>query len=81
MDRFAVETPRTKLLAQKLAGMGLKDVLIVTHSVDENLYLSSRNLPRVLIVEPKNADPVSLLRFENTLLTKDALAKMQEMLV
>jgi large subunit ribosomal protein L4 len=81
VESFALEAPKTKLLARKLAGMGLKQVLIVTDCVDENLYLSSRNLPQVLIVEPKNADPVSLLRFENTLLTKNAVAKMQEMLV
>jgi large subunit ribosomal protein L4 len=48
--------------------------------VDDNLYLSSRNLPTVLVVEPRHADPVSLLRFEKTILTKAAVAKMQEML-
>jgi large subunit ribosomal protein L4 len=58
----------------------LGEVLIVTDSVDENLLLSSRNLPTVLVVEPRNADPVSLLRFEKTLLTRGAVAKMQEML-
>ena len=68
-------------LAQKLKGMGLDEVLIVTDSVDENLLLSSRNLPHVLVVEPRNADPVSLLRFEKTLITRGAVAKMQEMLV
>jgi large subunit ribosomal protein L4 len=80
VETFAVEAPKTRLLAQKLKGMGLEDVLIVTDSVDENLIMSSRNLPRVLVVEPKNADPISLLRFEKTLITRDAVAKMQEML-
>ena len=81
VESFAVDTPKTKLLAQKLKGMGLDEVLIVTDSVDENLLLSSRNLPNVLVVEPRNADPVSLLRFEKTLITRGAVAKMQEMLV
>ena len=80
VESFAVATPKTKLLAQKLKGMGLDEVLIVTDSVDENLLLSARNLPRVLVVEPRNADPVSLLRFEKTLITRSAVAKMQEML-
>jgi large subunit ribosomal protein L4 len=81
VESFAVDTPKTKLLAQKLKGMGLDEVLIVTDSVDENLMLSSRNLPHVLVVEPRDADPVSLLRFEKTLITRGAVAKMQEMLV
>ena len=60
--------------------MGLNDVLVITDSVDENLYLSSRNLPNVLVVEPRNADPVSLLRYEKTIVTRGALAKIEELL-
>jgi large subunit ribosomal protein L4 len=80
VENFAIASPKTKLLAQKLKGMGLDEVLVITDSVDENLYLSSRNLPHVLIVEPRNADPVSLLQFEKTIVTRGALAKIEEML-
>jgi large subunit ribosomal protein L4 len=80
VENFAVASPKTKLLAQKLKGMGLEEVLVITDSVDENLYLSSRNLPNVLVVEPRNADPVSLLRFQKTIVTRGALAKIEEML-
>jgi large subunit ribosomal protein L4 len=80
VETFALEQPKTKLLAQKLKGMGFESVLVITDSVDENLYLSSRNLPNVLVVEPKNADPVSLLKFEKIVLTKGAVAKIEEML-
>jgi large subunit ribosomal protein L4 len=80
VETFALAQPKTKLLAQKLKGMGLDSVLVITDSVDENLYLSSRNLPNVLVVEPKNADPVSLLKFEKIVLTKGAVAKIEEML-
>jgi len=80
VDTFALAQPKTKLLAQKLKGMGLDSVLVITDSVDENLYLSSRNLPNVLVIEPKNADPVSLLKFEKIVLTKGAVAKIEEML-
>ncbi|HMK24183.1 MAG TPA: 50S ribosomal protein L4 [Terriglobales bacterium] len=80
VESFALEQPRTKLLAQKLKGMGLTSVLFITDSVNQNLYLSSRNLPNVLVVEPKNADPLSLLKFEKTLLTRGAVTKFEEML-
>ncbi len=82
IDGLAVEAPKTKLLAEKIKGMGLQDarVLIITDSIDENLYLSSRNLPNVLVVEAHQADPVSLVRFPQVLVTRGAIAKIEEML-
>ena len=55
--------------------MGFDDVLIVTDELDENLLLSSRNLPNVLVLEARDADPVSLVRFKNVLVTKGAVAQ------
>lgn len=80
VDSLSVEAPKTRLLAQKIKGMGLDRVLIITDSMDENLYLSSRNLPNVLVVEAHQADPVSLVRFPQVLMTKGAIAKIEEML-
>lgn len=80
VENFSVEAPKTKLLMQKIKGMGLESVLVITDSLDENLYLSSRNLPNVLVLEVNETDPVSLVRFKNVLLTKGAVAKMEEML-
>jgi large subunit ribosomal protein L4 len=61
IEDLSVDAPKTKLLAQKLKGMGLDSVLVITDSLDENLLLASRNLPNVLICEPRHADPVSLV--------------------
>ncbi len=80
VENFMVGSPKTKQLAQKVKGMGLDNVLIITDNLDENLVLSARNLINVLVVEPGQADPVSLLRFSNTLITKGAVAKFEEML-
>lgn len=80
VEDFKIDAPKTKLLAQKLKGMGLDQVLLITDTVDENLALSSRNLPNVLVLDVRHADPVSLIRFENVLLTKQAVAKFEEML-
>lgn len=82
LESLSIEAPKTKLLAQKIKGMGLQDarVLIITDSIDENLFLSSRNLPNVLVVEAHQADPVSLVRFPNVLVTRGALAKIEELL-
>ena len=79
IEGFAVEAPKTKLFAQKLKGMGLESVLVITDSFDENLYLSARNLPNVLVLDVSEADPVSLVRFPKVLVTKGAVAKMEEM--
>jgi large subunit ribosomal protein L4 len=79
IEGFALEAPKTKLLAQKLKGLGLESVLVITDSFDENLFLSSRNLRNVLVLEVSEADPVSLVRFPTVLVTKGAVAKMEEM--
>ncbi|MBA2659254.1 MAG: 50S ribosomal protein L4 [Nitrosospira sp.] len=80
VENFIVDAPKTKSLAQKLKDMGLGEVMIITDSVDENLYLSSRNLPHVMVVEAGHADPVSLMRFANVLITRGALTKIEELL-
>lgn len=80
VEAFTVDAPKTKMLAQKLQGMGLQEVLIITEGADENLFLSSRNLPNVRVVEAGRADPVSLIRFPCVLITKGAVAKLEEML-
>src|SRR5688572_2753157 len=80
VENFTVESPKTKVLAQKLKGMGLADnVLIVTDSVDDNLRLSSRNLPNVHVVTPGHADPLNLLQHAKVLMTKSAVAKIEEL--
>jgi large subunit ribosomal protein L4 len=80
IEELSVEAPKTKLLAQKLKNMGLDSVLVITDSLDENLMLAARNLPNVLVVEPRQADPMSLVFFKKVLITKPALAKIEEML-
>jgi large subunit ribosomal protein L4 len=80
VDSFNVEAPKTKLLVQKLKGMGFDDVMIITDNLDENLYLPSRNLPNVRVVKPGQADPVSLIRSRNVLMTMGAVQKIEEML-
>lgn len=80
VEKFTVDSPKTKLLAQKLQGMGMDDVLIITDNLDENLQLSSRNLPHVMIVDVSHADPVSLIRHGKVLMTKGAVSKIEELL-
>ncbi len=80
VDSLALDAPKTKLLATKLKGMGLEQVLIITDNLDDNLYLSSRNLPDVLVLEAKHADPVNLVRFAKVVLTKGAVKQFEEVL-
>jgi large subunit ribosomal protein L4 len=79
VDTFTVDAPKTKLLTQKLKGMGLANVLIITDAIDDNLHLSSRNLPHVHIVTVANADPVSLIRHDKIIVTRGAVAKIEEL--
>ena len=79
IDALAVDSPKTKLFAQKIRGYGLAGtVLVVTEKLDENVFLSSRNLPDVLVLETREIDPVSLVRFNHVLLTKGAVSNLEE---
>ncbi len=80
VEKFTVDAPKTKLLVAKLKGMGLENVLIITDSLDDNLRLSSRNLPGVEVVTVGRADPITLMRYAKVLVTKGAVAKIEEML-
>jgi len=79
VEEFKVDQPRTKLLAQKVKALGLDEVVLITDGVDENLRLSSRNLPNVLVLDVRNADPVTLVGSKNVLVTRKAVAKLEEL--
>ncbi|PIT74592.1 50S ribosomal protein L4 [Limnohabitans sp. JirII-29] len=79
VDSLTVDAPKTKLLAAKFKAMNLESVLVIADEVDDNLYLASRNLPNVLVVEPRYADPLSLVHYKKVLVTKAAIDKLKEM--
>ena len=79
VDEFKLEHPKTKLLAQKVKSMGFDEVLVITDEVDNNLTLSSRNLHNVRVISAQQANPVALVRYPAVLLTKKAVAKLEEM--
>ena len=79
IDSLSVEAPKTKLLAAKLKAMNLEHVMVIADQVDENLFLAARNLANVLVVEPRYADPLSLVFYKKVVVTKGAIDKLQEM--
>ncbi|WP_225782502.1 50S ribosomal protein L4 [Xenophilus sp. Marseille-Q4582] len=79
VDSLKVDSPKTKALAAKFKAMNLESVLVIAEEVDENLYLASRNLANVLVVEPRYADPLSLVHYKKVLVTKGAVDKLKEM--
>lgn len=81
VDDFTMEAPKTKLLAEKVKGLGYTEgLLVLVDGFDENLYLSSRNLSNVLVLEAQYADPVSLVKYPAVLATKGAVKRLEEML-
>lgn len=80
VEKFGVEAPKTKELVAKLNELELNDVLIVTPEIDENLFLSARNLYKVDVRDVQGIDPVSLIAFEKVLITADAVKQLEESL-
>ena len=79
VESIKVDSPKTKALAAKFKAMNLDSVLVIADEVDENLYLASRNLAGVLVVEPRYADPLSLVHYRKVLVTKAAMDTLKEM--
>ena len=78
VEELSVATPKTKAFAEQVKTMGLEQVLFVTKQLDENVYLSSRNLPNVLVLEAQQIDPYSLLRYKKVVITNEAVAQLEE---
>ena len=79
VDSMQVDSPKTKELAARFKAMNLQSVMVIAEEVDDNLYLASRNLAHVLVVEPRYVDPLSLVHYRKVLVTNGALGKLQEM--
>ena len=78
IEALTAETPKTKVFAEQVKNLGLEQVLFVTKQLDENVYLASRNFPNVLVLEAQQVDPYSLLRYKKVIITKDAVAQLEE---
>jgi len=81
VDQIALDAPKTKLLAQKIKALGLSGtILVVVDALHDNVHLSSRNLQGVLVLETREVDPVSLVRFDHVLLTRASVTQFEEIL-
>ncbi|MDU0811025.1 MAG: 50S ribosomal protein L4 [Burkholderia sp.] len=80
IEDIFLQSPKTKLLDKKLKDMGLKSVLIITEQVDENLYRASQNLFHVSVIKTRYVNPLSLIFFKKVLITKAAVAEIEELL-
>ncbi len=80
VNEFVVDQPKTKVLLDKLKELKLERVLIVVDKLDENLYLSSRNVPSIAVKEASGVNPVQLLKYDHVLMTVDAIRKLEEVL-
>jgi large subunit ribosomal protein L4 len=80
VESFAVDTPKTKQLLEKLDALGIENALIITEEPDENLFLAARNLPRIAVCDAGDADPVSLVGFDKIIVTTAALKQIEERL-
>lgn len=80
VDDISVSTPKTKELVAKLAELNAPKALIVTHEVDENLYLAARNIPHVNVLGSREVDPVSLIAFDKVVMSVEAAKQFEEAL-
>jgi len=80
LDTFELSTPKTSELLTRLAEQGFEKGLIVTAQVEGNLFLASRNVPNVYVLDVAGLDPVSLVAADKVIMTVDAVKKIEEWL-
>jgi large subunit ribosomal protein L4 len=80
LDSFEISAPKTSELLKKLAELDFKKGLIVTPEVEGNLFLASRNIPGVHVLDVAGLDPVSLVAADKVIMTVDAVKKIEEWL-
>ncbi|MBX3628661.1 MAG: 50S ribosomal protein L4 [Nitrosomonas sp.] len=79
IDTFTMETHKTKEFKEKLKILGFENLLLITDELKDTLYLSSRNMPDILVIEADSIDPVNLLKFDKTLVTTNSIRKFEEL--
>ncbi len=80
VNELTLEQPKTKMLVAKLKELGLKDALIISENITDELYLASRNIPYVTVIDVSGVDPVSLISHSNVVVSVNALKKIEDML-
>jgi len=80
VENFSVETPKTKKLLEKLKPFDVKNLLIITENIEDNLALAARNLHQVELNDAKGTNPVSLVGSETVIITVPALKQLEERL-
>ena len=77
VNDFKLDNPKTKSFMEKLNSLDLKEALIITDEISENLYLASRNVPHVSVVDTLEINPFTLIGYENVVMTKEAIQKVE----
>ncbi|AJQ97589.1 50S ribosomal protein L4 [Gynuella sunshinyii] len=80
VDSISIDAPKTKQFVAKMKELNVSDALFVSAEVDENLFLSARNVPHVDVLDVDAINPVSLVAFEKVVITVPALKKVEEVL-
>ncbi len=80
VSELDITEPKTKNITSLMNSLNIKDALLMTDELDENLYLSSRNLYHVGVCDTQSIDPLSLIGYDNVVMTKAALKKVEAML-
>ncbi|MBU1294427.1 MULTISPECIES: 50S ribosomal protein L4 [Marinomonas] len=80
VEDLKLEAPKTKLFIAKMAELNIENALIVSHNLDDNLFLAARNIPNVDVRDAASIDPVSLIAYDKVLVTVGALKQVEEAL-
>jgi large subunit ribosomal protein L4 len=78
LDELKLEQPKTKKVAELLKNFNAKSALIVVPQGEKNVELSTRNLPNAKAMYANLLNTYDVLKYEKFIITKDAVAIVEE---
>lgn len=79
VDSLKLDSPKTKEAVLRIKNFGSESILIILDEIDENIYLATRNLSHVAVMEPRYIDPLSLIHYKKIVIAKSAVNQLEEM--
>jgi large subunit ribosomal protein L4 len=80
LEDFSFETPKTKNFISLVNNLKMNDkkALMVTANIDENLYLSSRNLQKSKVITASDINTYDLLHADKLVLTASSVKSIED---
>jgi large subunit ribosomal protein L4 len=77
LENFELEEIKTKKILEVLDALDIRNVLIITDEKNENLELSSRNVPKIKVLRSNGLNVYDILKYRNLILLESSIERIE----